>query len=116
MRPVKIGGVGRLVAFLLLASAAAPGATAPAESADVAPRSISELVPVATFALGKTADWVAVTSDAVWVGSTGPFAVHRIDPNTNRVIAQVALAGAPCAGLAVGFGSLWVPLCTPTPS
>jgi len=82
----------------------------------MAPRSMSELVPAATLALGKTADWVAVTSDAVWVGSTGPFAVHRIDPKTNRVIAAVALAGAPCAGLAVGFGSLWVPLCTPAPS
>ncbi len=80
------------------------------------PRSITELTPAATLKLGKTADWVAVTPDAVWVGSTGPFAVHRIDPKTNRVVADVALAGAPCAGLAVGFRSLWVPLCTAAPS
>src|SRR5262249_21385828 len=38
-------------------------------------------------------------------------AVHRIDPRTNRLVATVELPGEPCAGLAVGFGSLWVPLC-----
>jgi len=112
MKPLKVGGVSRFAAFFYLMVSA----IAPTESADMTPRSMSELVPTATLTLGKTADWVAVTSDAVWVGSTGPFAVHRIDPKTNRVIATVALAGAPCAGLAVGFGSLWVPLCTPTPS
>jgi virginiamycin B lyase len=80
------------------------------------PRSISELTPTATIHVGKTADWVAVTADAVWVGSTGPDAVHRIDPKTNRRVASVALPGEPCAGLATGFGSLWVPLCTAIPS
>jgi len=81
-------------------------------SAAAAPRSIAELVPVATIKLGKTADWVAITSDAVWVASTGPFAVHRIDPKTNTLAASVPLAGEPCAGLGVGAGSLWVPMCT----
>ncbi len=80
------------------------------------PRSISELTSVATLHLGKTADWVAITADAVWVGSTGPYAVHRIDPNTNKLVATVVLPGEPCAGLATGFGSLWVPMCTAMPS
>lgn len=94
----------------------APGA-APADGAALpAPRSIGELTPQATFHVGKTADWVAITDDAVWVASTGPYAVHRIDPKTNRLVASVTFAGEPCAGLAIGFGSLWVPLCTPTPS
>jgi streptogramin lyase len=75
------------------------------------PRSMSELVSTATLHLGKTADWVAIAPDAVWVGSTGPFAVHRIDPKTNRRVATVKLPGEPCAGLAIGFGSLWIPLC-----
>jgi virginiamycin B lyase len=48
----------------------------------------------------------------VWVGSTGPDAVHRIDPKTNKRVATVKLPGEPCAGLATGFGNLWVPLCT----
>ena len=81
-------------------------------SIGAAPRSIAELAPVATISLGKTADWVAITADAVWAASTGPFAVHRIDPKTNTRIASVDLPGEPCAGLAIGSGSLWVPLCT----
>ena len=79
------------------------------------PRSISELVPAATFHVGKTADWVVITDTAVWVASTGPYAVHRIDPKTNT-LASVMLSGEPCAGLALGFGSLWVPMCTAKPS
>lgn len=71
---------------------------------------------MATFSLGKSADWVAITPDAVWVASTGPFAVHRIDPGADKRVASVTLPGEPCAGLAVGFGSLWVPLCTTPPS
>jgi virginiamycin B lyase len=92
--------------------------TAPAPAGVVTPpsRSIGELTPAAIFHVGKTADWVAVTADAVWVGSTGPHAVHRIDPMTNKVVASVALPGEPCAGLATGFGSLWVPMCTAIPS
>jgi virginiamycin B lyase len=88
----------------------ADGLTAPS------PRPIGELTPEATIHVGKTADWVAITADAVWVGSSGPYAVHRIDPATNQRVASVALPGEPCAGLATGFGSLWVPMCTATPS
>jgi streptogramin lyase len=112
MRTAVIRGVGRSAAcaFLLMS------AIAPAEPTKVLPRSITELTPTATLALGKTADWVALSSDAVWVGSTGPFAVHRIDPKSNRILAEVALPGAPCAGLAIGFHSLWIPLCTAAPS
>jgi virginiamycin B lyase len=79
------------------------------------PRSIGELNRTAVIHLGKTADWVSITPDAVWVGSTGPFAVHRIDPKTNRRVASVRLPGEPCAGLAVGSGSLWVPICSTVP-
>lgn len=79
-------------------------------------RPIAELKPLATLKLGKTADWVAITVDAVWVASTGPFAVHRIDPKTNQRVAGVELPGEPCAGLAIGADSLWVPLCTMKPS
>ncbi len=82
----------------------------------VAHRSISELKPIATIHVGMTADWVAIRSDAVWVGSTGPYAVHRIDPETSKLIATVRLPGEPCAGLATGFGSLWVPLCSNPPA
>jgi len=78
-------------------------------------RAISELKRTTIIHLGKTADWVSITPDAVWVGATGPFAVHRIDPKTNRPVASVPLPGEPCAGLVAGFGSLWVPLCGAVP-
>jgi virginiamycin B lyase len=94
----------------VIASVAAPACIAAPQ------RPIAELKPLAAFALGKTADWVAVTADAVWVASSGPFAVHRIDPKTNTSVARVELPGEACAGLAVGAGSLWVPLCTAQPS
>jgi virginiamycin B lyase len=101
-----------IVSFVaLLCSSHALAAHEPDGAAKAARRSIGELKPTAVIHLGKTADWVAITPDAVWVGSTGPFAVHRIDPKTNEAIASVTLPGEPCAGLAVGFGSLWVPLC-----
>lgn len=101
-RPVK------LVFAALLALCAAR-----IHAADGLPKrhAIGELTRTAVIPLGKTADWVAITPDAVWVGSTGPFAVHRIDPKTNRRVATVRLPGEPCAGLATGFGALWVPLC-----
>lgn len=79
--------------------------------AHAARRPIEELQPTATIHVGKTADWVAISDDAIWVGSTGPDAVSQIDPHTNALVATVRLPGNPCAGLAVGQGGLWVPLC-----
>jgi len=100
-------GLAPIVAGLL----AACGLATVAAAGPPAPRPIAELVPKAVIALGATADWVAITDDSVWVGTTGPNAVQQIDPRTNARIATVPLPGNPCAGLAVGFGGLWVPLC-----
>jgi streptogramin lyase len=99
------------VGILAVLASGAPRYAAPAER-----RSIGELKPVATLRIGTTADWVALTTDAVWVGSTGPEAIHRIDPTTNQEVASVSVPGEPCAGLAPGFGSLWVPLCSTKPA
>jgi len=108
----------RTTAAAILALSVAPFADLMALDIDpeIVSRSITELAPVATIHVGKSADWVAILADAVWVGSTGPFAVHRIDPRTNRRVATVELPGEPCAGLASGFGSLWVPLCGHSPA
>ena len=100
-----------MVGFLMALASGKLVYTAHAE-----PRPISELKPIATIQIGKTADWVAITADAVWVGSTGPNAIHRIDPATNQEVASVSVPGEPCAGLAPGFGSLWVPLCSSKPT
>jgi virginiamycin B lyase len=69
------------------------------------------LKPTATFKIGTDADGVQITDDAVWVASSEPPSVHRIDPKTNKEVAVVAVPGNPCSGLTFGFGSLWVPLC-----
>jgi hypothetical protein len=58
--------------------------------------SIVELVPTAVIHLGKTADWVAVTADAVWVGSTGP----------QTVLAGIATGPNP-RFLTAGAGAIW---------
>jgi virginiamycin B lyase len=99
-----------LIAFLIAGTAMAGVASG------MTGRPIGELKPTAVIRLGRTADWVAIAPDGVWVGSTGPFAVHRIDPKTNRRVATVHLRGNPCAGLALGFGSLWIPLCGHSPT
>jgi len=97
----------RFAFALVLAAMSFSAAPAPK-----APQALfSALHPIAMLHLGKAADWVEPTEDAVWVGSREPFAVHRVDPVTNHVTATVVLPGTPCAGLAHGFGSLWVPLC-----
>lgn len=105
-----------IAAGLALSIAACANPTAATTAPEVISHPISELSPTATIHVGKTADWVAIVPDAVWVGSTGPFAVHRIDPKTNQLVASVSLPGEPCAGLASGFGSLWVPLCGDHPA
>ncbi len=80
----------------------------------VAIRPISELNVTATIPIAKQADWVKITSKAVWIGSKGPYAVSEIDPQNNQVT-RVELPGDPCAGLAADAKYLWVPLCGTTP-
>jgi virginiamycin B lyase len=75
----------------------------------------AELRPSAKFEIGGTADWVLVTDDAVWVAATKPYALRRIDPQTNRIVATVPLSGEACSGLAYGFGSIWAPVCGEKP-
>jgi virginiamycin B lyase len=76
----------------------------------------ASLRPTATFKIGGTADWVLVTEDAVWVASTKPYSVQRIDPRTDRIIAKVSLSGEACSGIEFGFESVWVPLCEKHPA
>lgn len=74
------------------------------------------LRPSATFKIGKTADWVLVTDNAIWVGGSKPYSVQRIDPITNKIVAKVRLPGEACSGLFFAFGSVWVPVCGKPPA
>jgi streptogramin lyase len=71
---------------------------------------MAELTLVATFVVKGKPDWMAVTRNAVWVSSSNVNHVVRLDARTNQPGMVVSIA-EPCAGLAVGFGSLWIPSC-----
>jgi virginiamycin B lyase len=71
----------------------------------------ASLKPSATFKIGGTADWVMVAEDAVWIAGSKPYSVQRIDPATNQIVAKIRLSGEACSGLALGFRSVWVPVC-----
>jgi virginiamycin B lyase len=106
------------LALILAASTLATVAQTPGSEGNVPKPGIKDVqVPFAsirasaTIKVGGTADWVLVTDDAVWVASTKPYAVLRIDPSTNKILATIRVPGEACSGLASGFASIWVPLC-----
>ena len=70
---------------------------------------------LATIKIARTADWVAVTPEAVWVAGANPNVIRRIDPATNMVIATHQVPGEPCAGIIAAFRSIWVPFCGKKP-
>ena len=71
---------------------------------------LAKLIPSAKFALGGSPDWIAIDRD-IWVSNKPRDTVSRIDPRSNRLVQTITGFHAPCSGLAVGFGSLWVPNC-----
>lgn len=72
---------------------------------------LDELKPSATFQLGGSPDWLAISPNAVWVANSHFKAVQRIDPSTNQIAAKIEFPAEPCSGLTFAFGTLWVPLC-----
>jgi virginiamycin B lyase len=73
-------------------------------------RPMSGLHPQATFTVKGHPDWMAVASDAVWVTSSAANIVTQLRASDNQTGATIAV-DHPCSGLAVGFGSLWIPSC-----
>jgi virginiamycin B lyase len=71
---------------------------------------ITQLQPDAVFPVPGAPDWIAV-DESVWISNQPKDSVARIDPKTNKVVETVTVVSKPCSGLAVGFGSLWVPTC-----
>jgi YVTN family beta-propeller protein len=74
-------------------------------------RDIAAITPAAVFPIEGTPDWQVVTDDGVWVSNGPKNTVHRLDANTNKVIATVEVGKRPCSGLTAAFGSIWVPNC-----
>lgn len=66
----------------------------------------------AELAVAGEPDWLTVAFGSVWVARDEAGAVDRIAPDTNKVIATVAVGGHPCNGMTSGFGSIWVASCS----
>ncbi len=73
-------------------------------------RPIAELHPSATFHAPAMPDWMAVTTDSVWVTSSRSGVITQLDPKTNRTGLTIQVT-KPCSGLVFAFGSLWIPSC-----
>jgi len=71
---------------------------------------LAKLGPAATFNTGRASDWIAIDTD-VWVSIKPKNQVARIDLEHNKIRQMIGGFNKPCSGLAVGFGSLWVPNC-----
>ena len=110
---LKVIGVALIALAVSLVSVAQPGAGFPKKTgvADAAlQHPMSELSPTAIFPVSGHPDWMAVTDDSIWVSSSNVNHVVRLDVTTNKPDTIIDVA-KPCSGLAVGFGSLWIPSC-----
>jgi YVTN family beta-propeller protein len=52
-------------------------------------------------------DWLEIGFGSVWVSNPGLNLVQRVDPATNKVVAEVRV-NRPVAAMASGYGSVWV--------
>ncbi len=98
--------------------------TAPATSQDAATTAVPLAPPPAETdieAAGATRiadlgqpDWLAIAGGSTWAAGVGD-GVGRLDPVTGALRDSVAVPGAVCLAMDVGFGSLWVGSCGPEP-
>jgi virginiamycin B lyase len=97
---------------LPLLTLAAALCAAPADVPDLkaVQHPMSDLRAIAKFSIPGSPDWLAI-SDNVWISNKPANNITRIDPKTNRIIATIEVGKGPCAGLTIGFGSVWTPLC-----
>jgi hypothetical protein len=114
--PARVGLAGALLAL-----ATACGSAGERPPGGEAGRSDPEPVVTARIPVGERGDVieaVAAGEDAIWAAGGGecPGSVWRIDPDTNRVVATVAV-GNP-HDLAVGEGAVWAlgRVCATTPA
>jgi virginiamycin B lyase len=82
-----------------------PGVTTPGVQIPLA-----KLVIEAKFDLGGSPDWIAIDKD-IWVSNQPKNNVSRLNGKSKTVLQTITGFSKPCSGLAIGFGSLWVPNC-----
>lgn len=99
----------RLIYFLAMAALGAGRADSPELKAVQHP--MSALQALAKFSIAGSPDWVAI-GDGVWISNKPKNNISQLDAKTNRVGAIIGVAKDPCSGLAIAFGSVWVPICS----
>lgn len=72
---------------------------------------MSDLHAIAKFSIPGSPDWVAI-GDSVWISNNPKNNISRLDASSNKVGAVITVAKNPCSGLAIAFGSVWVPICS----
>jgi len=60
-------------------------------------------------------DWLAIAGGSTWAAGVGD-GIGRLDPKTGALHGSVAVPGAVCLAMDVGFGSLWAGSCGAQPS
>lgn len=99
----------RLFYFLAATATGATHADAPELKAVQHP--MPELHAITKFSIPGSPDWVAI-GDSVWISNSPKNNISQLDPKTNQVGSVITVAKKPCAGLAIAFGSVWVPICS----
>jgi virginiamycin B lyase len=79
-------------------------------SRQAAIKPMTALRPQATFTVKGTPDWMAVAQDSVWVTSSAANLVSQLRATDNQPGLTIPV-NKPCSGLAIGFGSIWIPGC-----
>ncbi len=102
--------VTMMLPALLLAQKPAPLVVAKGVATPGVQIPISLLKPEAVFEVPGSPDWMAI-GEAFWISNYPKGNVTRIDPKTNKIVAVIETGKGACSGLAIGFGSLWVPNC-----
>ena len=118
MTSIRVKIVAPVLLFMLVTTGtiAAQSSKIPKPGVKGVQAQFASLKPSATLKIGRTADWVLITNDAVWVAGTKPYSAQRIDPASNTIVAKIVLPGEACSGLAFGFGSVWIPVCGQKPA
>jgi YVTN family beta-propeller protein len=71
---------------------------------------LSKLGVLARYQVPGSPDWIAIEKH-IWISNKPKNSVSELDPGSDRVLRTITGFNKPCSGLALGFGSLWVPNC-----
>jgi virginiamycin B lyase len=101
-----------LRAFLIVAATLASlyGCKRSPQHVQIAVHTMDGLRSQSTFTVSGHPDWMAIALDSVWVTSSAANVVSQLRTTDNQVGITIPVNN-PCSGLAVGFGSLWIPSC-----